>query len=102
MAVRTKQDAARVLSDISGDKRFWSHDGCIINNLYQLADCLTHMNNESFWHHVTPQNNDFSNWVHDVLDDEKLARDITRTTNRLEAAEIVRSRIAWLQEKLKK
>jgi hypothetical protein len=102
MTVRTKQDAARILSDISGDKRFYSQDGCVISNLSQLAECLTHINDYSFGHHVTPEKNDFSNWVRDVLVDEKLARDINHTTNHLEAAEVVRARISWLQEKMKK
>lgn len=102
MTVKTKQDAARVLSDISGDKRFWCNDGSVISNLPQLAECLTHINDYSFGYHVTSEKNDFGNWVRDVIGDEKLARDITRTTNHLEAAEVVRTRISWLQEKLKK
>ena len=102
MTVRTKQDAARILSDISGDKRFFCRDGCVISNLHQLAECLTHINDHSFGHHVTTEKNDFSNWVHNVLGDKKLARDISRTANRLEAAEVIRARISWLQEKLKK
>ena len=39
MAVRTKQDSAKVLSDTSGDKSFFCHDGCVSKNLRQLAEC---------------------------------------------------------------
>ena len=101
MAVRTKQDAARVLSDTSGDKSFFCHDGCVSKNLHQLAECLAHMTEDSYNHHVTPLKNDFSNWVRDVFGDDKLANDLTRCTNRAEATKAVRDRIAWLQKKLK-
>ena len=102
MVVRTKQDAARVLSEIEGDKRFYSNDGCIISDLQQLAECLAHMNDDSFGYHVTPEKNDFSRWIGDVLGDEKLARDISVVVNRLEAAAMVKTRVTWLKAKMQK
>jgi hypothetical protein len=101
MAVRTKEDAARVLSDASGDKRFFGHDGCISSNLQQLADCLAHMPEDSYRHHVTPQKNDFSNWIRHVFGDDKLANDLAGIGSSTEAAKILRARIVWLQKKLK-
>ncbi len=101
MAVRTKQDAARVLADTSGDKCFFCQDGCVSQNLYQLAECLDRISENSFRHHVTEVRNDFSNWVRDVFGDDKLANDLSRCTNSAEAAKTVRDRIAWLQKKLK-
>lgn len=102
MAVRTKQDAEKVLSDIEGDKRFYCSDGCILSNLQQLAECLAHINDYSYGYHVSSERNDFSNWVRDVLGDDKLARDISRAQNPVEAAEIVQARLNWLQEKVKR
>jgi len=101
MTVRTKQDAARVLSDTSEDKSFFCHDGCVSRNLHQLADCLAHMTDDSYSHHVTSVKNDLSNWVRDVLGDDKLANDLAGCTNQTEAVKTVRDRIAWLQKKLK-
>jgi hypothetical protein len=101
MSVRTKKDAARVLADTSDDKSFFCHDGCVVRNLHQLAECLAHIRDNSFQHHVTPVKNDFSNWVRDVFGDDKLASELTRITDHLEAAKTVRNRIAWLQKKLK-
>ena len=101
MPVRTRDDAARVLSDTSEDKRFFSHDGCVSSNLQQLAECLMHMSEDSYRHHVTPQKNDFSNWIRDVFGDNKLANDLTACSNAAEAAEVINSRIVWLQKKLK-
>ena len=101
MAVRTREDAARVLADTSDDKSFFCHDGCVASNLHQLAECLSHISEDSFKHHVTLAKNDFSNWVRDVFGDDKLARELTIISDHLEAAKAVRARIAWLQKKLK-
>jgi hypothetical protein len=101
MAVRTRKDAARVLSDASGDKRFFSHDGCVSSNLQQLAECLAHMSEDSYQHHVTPQKNDFSNWIRHVFGDDKLANDLTASSNRAEALKIIHDRIVWLQKRVK-
>jgi hypothetical protein len=101
MAVRTREDAARVLSDTSGDKRFFCHDGCVSENLQQLADCLSNMSDDSYHHHVTPLKNDFGNWVRDVFGDDKLANDLTGSGNGAEASKVIKDRIAWLQKKLK-
>ena len=101
MAVRTREDTARVLSDTGGDKRFFCHDGCISSNLQQLADCLVHMSDDSYRHHVTPLKNDFSNWIRDVFGDDKLANDLTGSSNGAEASKVIKDRIAWLQKKLK-
>ena len=100
MAVRTRKDAARVLTDTSDDKSFFCHNGYVAKNLHQLAECLSHISEDSFKHHVTPVKNDFSNWVRDVFGDDKLARDLTQVSEHLEAAKAVRARIAWLQKKL--
>jgi hypothetical protein len=101
MAVRTKQDAVGVLSDTSIDTSFFCHDGCVSKDLHQLAECLAHMTEESYNHHVTLLKNDFSNWVRDVFGDDKLANDLTRCANSDEAAKAVSQRVAWLQKKLK-
>ena len=101
MAVRTKEDAARVLSDASEDKRFFGHDGCVSSNIRQLAECLEHMSEDSYKHHVTSLKNDFSNWIRHVFKDEKLANDLTGIASGSEAAKVIKERIAWLQKKLK-
>jgi hypothetical protein len=101
MAVKTKQDAVRVLADTSGDKCFFCHDGCVSRNLQQLAECLSHISDDSYNHHVTPAKNDFSIWIRDVFGDDKLANDLARCANRTEAVKAIRERIAWLQKKMK-
>ncbi len=97
MVVKTAQDTVRVLADVAGDKRFFCHDDRVIKNLTELVDCLTNMTEEVFRHHVTSEKNDFSNWVRDVLDDERLASKLKNVSNPSEAGKIVTERLAFLQ-----
>jgi len=90
-----------VLSEASGDKRFFCHDGCVTGNLQQLVECLSHMSEESYRHHVTPQKNDFRNWIRDVFGDDKLANDIAAVHSSAIAAKVISARITWLRKKLK-
>jgi hypothetical protein len=99
MPVVTKEDAARALSGVVGDKRFYCADGCVYDNLTDMADCLEHLSADTFSYHVTSSNNDFANWARDVFNDDKLASDLMRAANAAEAAKIVRNRIHWLQKK---
>jgi hypothetical protein len=97
MLTQIKPDAARILADIDGDKRFFCQDGCAIKNLIELVDCLNHMTEEMFHHHVTSERNDFSNWIRDVIGDEKLARKLNNVRSPFEASKIVANKMAWLQ-----
>ena len=102
MAVRTKKDAARVLSEVEGEKRFFCCEGSVINSLSQLADCLGYINDECYGYHVSADKNDFGNWVDLVIGDNKLSGDVRNAASRTEAAEIVRARVTWLHNKVKK
>jgi hypothetical protein len=99
MAIRKKEDAQRVLRHVPDVKRFYCHDGEILNNLYELKTALGKMHNTTYKHHVTEEKNDFARWVREVLGDEKLAHDLTNCQHQKEAAQAVAERITWLQEK---
>jgi len=72
-----------------------------ISDHQELVDALEDMSSDLFEEHVNEMKNDFSNWVRDVLGDDKLANELTNCANRTEAVKTVRDRIAWLQKKLK-
>jgi hypothetical protein len=97
MVLQTKRDVASILADIEGDKRFFCQDGYAIRSLTELVDRLNHMAEEVFHHHVTSEKNDFSNWVRDVLGDEKLASKLRSASNPLQASKIVTDKVTWLQ-----
>jgi hypothetical protein len=97
MATMTKTAAKDRLSDVSDEKRFWCHDGRYLKNLEELEAALEQMTNDTFAYHSSESKTDFSNWVRDVIGDEKLARDLLKATTRAQAAKNVASRIEWLK-----
>ena len=78
MPIRNKEDAHRVLRHVSDEKRFYCHDGKILNNLYELKNALENISHACYIHHVTEEKNDFARWVRDVLGDDKLANDLAK------------------------
>lgn len=97
MAIRNKEDAQRVLRSVPDVKRFYCHDGDILNNLYDLKAALGKMRASIYHHHATEEKNDFARWAREVLGDDKLAGDLAKCTDPKEAARITSDRIAWLQ-----
>jgi len=97
MTVRTKEDAQRVLRHVPDEKRFYCHDGEILNNIYELKLALTKMSHLTYTHHVTNEKNDFSRWVREVLGDDKLSHDLAKSPSQKEAVKIVTERVSWLQ-----
>ena len=96
----TKQDAEKLLADVSYDRAFWCNDGQIFRNMRDLADGLAEMSDETFAYHSNEEKHDFSNWLKDVLEDEKLAKDLENSTTRKQAARLVNERVTILNMKL--
>jgi len=99
MTIRNKEDAQRVLRHVPDVKRFYCHDGEILNTIYDLKTALDKMHNSTYRHHVTDEKNDFARWVREVLGDDKLSRDIARCQSQKETVAIVSDRIIWLRER---
>lgn len=72
-------------------------DGKMFTDMKELAEGLIVMSDETFSYHANPEKNDFSNWLRDVIKDEKLASDLAMATTRLEAVGFVTSRLAFLR-----
>ena len=92
----SKEQAQKFLSKVSEEHVFWCHDGSIFRDMKELAEGLVKMLDEVFAYHVNPEKNDFSNWVRDVIKDEKLASDLAAATSRVQAAGCVSSRLTYL------
>jgi hypothetical protein len=95
--IRNKDDAHRVLRHVSDEKRFYCHDGKILNNIYELKIALEAMSAHCYNHHVTEEKNDFARWVREVLVDDKLSNDLVKCPDNKEATRTVAERIIWLQ-----
>ena len=95
--IRSKEDAQRVLRHVPDEKRFYCHDGKILNNLYELRIALEQMDENTYKHHVTEEKNDFARWVREVLMDSKLSNDLSKCATSRDAMQVVAERIVWLQ-----
>jgi len=67
------------INDVKKAETFWLNNGRSIKNVVELGRELQNMNEEMFKHHVNDDTNDFANWIHSCIKDEKLAT-LVRTT----------------------
>ena len=95
-----KEEAKRRLGDVPDDKRFWCHDGKIIKNLKELRKALNDMGDETFHYHWGEGRNDFSKWIREVVGDDKLAEDLSKTRSRMQASQAVSQRVSFLEHKI--
>ena len=100
-AININEEIARkMLGDAPEGKQFYSSDGKVMKNLSELSIALAEMSDETFSYHSNATKTDFSNWVKDVIGDEKLAMDLQKSASRVRAAKAVFDRIAWLRTKI--
>jgi hypothetical protein len=99
MAKITKELAETMLGEVDWEKRFYCNDGKYLKSLPELEVALKEMSDDTFSYHSNEVKTDFGNWVRDVIGDEKLSRDLTKSSNRTQAQKNVAARIAWLRNK---
>jgi hypothetical protein len=96
----SKEEANKRLGDVPDEKSFWCQDGRVIKNLKELEEALNDMSDETFHYHLGEGRNDFSNWIRDVVGDNKLANDLSKAKSRIQANKTVAQRISFLQSKV--
>jgi hypothetical protein len=94
---KTEGKTKRPLTKVPEECIFWCNDGRTFRDLRELAEGLMAMSNETFYHHVNQEKNDFSNWVRDVINDGELASDLVKATCRDEAATYVVARLDFYE-----
>ena len=95
-----KLDAAKLLATVPEEHVFWCRDGHVFRDMSELGESLVSMSDETFAFHVNTEKNDFANWVRDIIGDEKLTRELTKSQNRTQAAQKVAERVDFLKAKL--
>ena len=95
----TKQEAQKLLADVPENHSFWCCDGRIFRNMRDLMVGLASMSGDTFAYHLNAEKNDFSKWVFDVIEDEKLAEDLAQSTSQRAAAKTVNERFSLLNMK---
>ena len=78
-------------------KAFWVADGRVLDSLIALKEALAEMEKAVFTHHVTPQKNDFSDWVDLVLGDAECAMDLRKVKTPKMAHTVVAKRLKIYQ-----
>lgn len=84
------------------DCSFKLADGRAIRNLNEFNESLEGMDENVFRHHVNNGRNDFSAWVKDVLKEEKLAEDLSKTQDKNLAQVLVLKKIIELVKEIAK
>ena len=97
---KPKEQAEKLLAKVPEEYVFWCQGGRIFRDMKELAEGLVAMSDETFAYHSNSQKNDFSEWVRNIIQDEKLASDLAMAISRAEAAGYVVARLDFLTRKL--
>ena len=89
----------KLLSTAPEQHHFFVADGTRIGNLPQLVGALETMHEDTYNFHANSERNDFSNWVKDIIGDNKLANDLLSSRGRDSAVKKIRSRLNSLKKK---
>jgi hypothetical protein len=100
MAGTLKEQARKLLSKVPEEYVFRCQDGRVLRDMNELAEALATMTDETFVYHSNAEKKDFSNWVRDIIGDEKLAKDLEKAENRAQAAKQAATRVATLTKRL--
>ena len=95
-----RQDAERLLSRVPEEHVFRCCDGRVLNDMQELRQALATMTDGTFAYHSNKEKKDFSNWVMDIIGDQKLAKDLAKSPDRTDAAKKVATRVDFLSAKL--
>lgn len=95
----TKEDAERLLGSVPEQCPFFVCDGGVLRSMEELSAALRRMDSGTYSFHANKEKNDFSNWVRDIIGDEKLAKDLEKSRNKTSAAKKVAARIQALKAK---
>ncbi len=95
----TKNQAKKYLSPVPEPNVFWCNDGSVFRDIKELKEALAIMSDHTFAYHSNEAKKDFSNWIRDVVGDEKLANNLESASDRQQAFKIVDERCSLLASK---
>ena len=87
------------LRNVADHHAFYARDGKVLRNMYELEKGLRHMDHKHFKHHANDDKNDFHNWVMHVVQDARLAQQLSELLGQKEMAKAVKLRIRELEQK---
>ncbi|MCA9357267.1 hypothetical protein H6784_01905 [Candidatus Nomurabacteria bacterium] len=84
-----KGSAKKTLVYAPDQASFWVNDGQILNSLVALRDALDEMEKEVFLYHTAKEQNDFAEWVANVLSDINCAKELAKANTPDKAKTVV-------------
>jgi len=89
----------KFLSDCPPDKSFWTCNGTVVRNLYELKNTINALNDDGFKYHVNNDNNknDFAAWINNVIEDQELARRLAKVKDKNTYVGIIDKRIKQIE-----
>lgn len=72
----SRERVYNLTKEVPDHEYFILANGKPVKHVAELASILDQLEDHVFGHHVTPDRNDFHNWVKDIFDDVELARKI--------------------------
>ncbi len=93
------QEKLKYLADVPEEYVFRCCDTGVFRNMRELRDGLANMSEGAYDYHANAEKNDFSQWVKDIIKDEKLAADLRNAPSKSDAASRVASRITSLMRR---
>jgi hypothetical protein len=75
--------SSKILGEAPIEHEFVLGDGRRLKTIYELVDALGSMNDDLFSAHVNSEKNDFCNWLRDVFDEKKFAKDMQKIKDRI-------------------
>jgi len=89
----------KVLSDVSPHDAFWTCNGVVCRNIYELISNIEGLNEFSFKYHVNSdkKKNDFAVWIRDVLKDAVLAERLYAISEKDRYVDVIKERAKELE-----
>ncbi|RJQ18131.1 hypothetical protein C4573_00215 [Candidatus Woesearchaeota archaeon] len=91
-------DMDKKILDAPEQHYFHIAGGVSVKNIKELLRELKKMKTETYQHHVNANKNDFSNWLNDIFQETKLAKEMY-TATKSKAAMLIAARIKQLEKK---
>jgi hypothetical protein len=85
----SNNDSEVQLKDAPKGKEFLLYGEQKLKSIRELKNALITMDNEVYYHHVTPERNDFATWIRDVFNEYELAHKVRATKSKEELEQIL-------------
>ncbi|MFT4260882.1 MAG: hypothetical protein ACMXX9_00435 [Candidatus Woesearchaeota archaeon] len=88
----------KILFDCRPEECFWTCNGRVLRNVYELVSYVKTSDDYSFKYHKNNEKDDFGKWIRDVFDDYILSDRLNNVFDKLRYADIIEQRVKELED----